>query len=150
MAGTNNPQNTLTQENQFSRFALLNLAPVCGNLFRKSSVVLRQAETSSCLSGRQTNNLPPGCMPLPSAFHPLFHGRVFCRRNRATEGKNLPGSARYEHDKQRASTGGNPSSGHERPGWPCLVLSTPRNIQQNNPSGTVSNMEKQSWICACN
>jgi hypothetical protein len=40
--------------------------------------------------------------------------------------KRIPGSARYEHDKRRESTGGNPLSGHEKPELPCLVFFTPR------------------------
>jgi hypothetical protein len=50
--------------------------------------------------------------------------------------KEIPGSARYEHDKKQESEGGNPPSGHENPELPCLVLFTPRNNRkQKYPTG---------------
>jgi hypothetical protein len=65
--------------------------------------------------------------------------------------KEIPGSARYEHDKKRGNTGGNPPSGHEKPELPRLVLFTPRkNNEKAKPSGEDANTEKQSWNCAFN
>jgi hypothetical protein len=65
--------------------------------------------------------------------------------------EKIPGSARCGHDKEQESTGGNPPSGQEKPELPCLVLFTPRNNQHHkSPSGDETNMENQSWKCACN
>jgi hypothetical protein len=56
--------------------------------------------------------------------------------------KEIPGSARYEHDKKRENTGGNLPSGHKKPELPCLVLFTPRKNNKNaKPSGEDANTE---------
>jgi hypothetical protein len=61
-----------------------------------------------------------------SGFTALSQGAQQRRRGRPVE--NIPGSARYEHDKKRENTGGNPSSGHKKPELPRLVVFTPRSI----------------------
>jgi hypothetical protein len=81
----------------------------------------------------------PGCVPDRSAE---AHG--------TGEFKTIPRSARYEHDKKRESTGGNPPSGHKKPELPCPALFTPRCNQPPKPSGAASNTENQPWNCAFN
>jgi hypothetical protein len=137
----------LTQENHISRLALLNLALAVG-IFHET-LHCRKAEQGAfgVPFQRPMNKLPA----MGPAAHPVshLHGQPLSRGVKGRPVKKIPGSARYEHDKKRESTGGNPPSGHEKPELPAW-FSSPRGTQEHRPSGVGSNTEKQSWICACN
>jgi hypothetical protein len=135
----------LTQENQILRLVLLNLSLACGNLLR--NVPCRKAERGANLSLTAANGPLPEGLALVSVSR--RHPETLSRSVRGRSEKTIPGSARYEHDKKRESTGGSPPSGHKKPELPCLALFTPRGKQQEKPSGAVSNTENQSWNCAC-
>jgi hypothetical protein len=81
---------------------------------------------------------------------PLPTQKALCRGVWGRPVEKIPGSARYEHDKKRENTGGNPPSGQEKPELPFLALFTPRNNKHHkNPSGEDANTENKSWNCAC-
>ena len=132
----------LTQGNRISRLDLLNLALACGNLFgTMHRFTLREGQVSD--PSAVFEDLPRQYV-LPISRHaPRRSPKAF-----GTPVKKIPGSARYEHDKKRESTGGNPPSGHEKPELPCPVLFTPRSSQQN-PSGARWSSENKSWNYAC-
>jgi hypothetical protein len=128
-----------------SRLGLLKLVLVCGNFFW---------EMVHCLKAEQCGMLPSAAVNEQGRRISVRSGEShlapvrLCRPSGET-GMDIPGSARYEHDKQRESTGGNPPSGQEKPELPCLVPFTPRNNQkQKSPSGEDTHTENQSWNCA--
>jgi hypothetical protein len=108
-----------------------------------------EAEHGKILSSSAVNEQLPedcGCVRL-SHLRP----KRARQRRLGQASVELPGSAHYEHDKKQESTGGNPSSGPEKPELPSLVLFTPRKNKNNaKPSGEGPNTENQSWNCACN
>jgi hypothetical protein len=149
-----NVRGRLTQGNHLSRLVLLNLALACGKPLRNAQpeqggLGLRSGPVRPVLLG-QSGGLEQraGGRKRPCRF-PLQTANAPQRRRGRYPGKKIPRSARFEHDKKRKSTGGNPPSGHKKPDLPSLVLFSPRRTQQQRPSGTGSHREKQSWNCAC-
>jgi hypothetical protein len=131
---------------QYFYIGLTNPVLACGNFFGKRFIaaMLSGAEfrpASQSLNDCRWASVPPAIPSPPEALLGL------CRHAKA----EIPGSARYEHDKKRGSTGGNPPSGHENPELPGLVLFTPRKkFYKSKPSGEERNTENESWNCACN
>jgi hypothetical protein len=145
-AEAENYRERLTQENHISRLALLNSHWFVGIFWEP--LHCREAERGEFLPSSAANEqLPEGFGPVRlSHLRPKAPGRGV--RGRPVE--KIPGSARYEHDKKRGNTGGNPPSGPEKPELPFLVLFTPRKNNDNaKPSGEDANTEIESWNCAC-
>jgi hypothetical protein len=122
------------------------IALACGNFFGRRFVAVRLSGARLRPFQRSMNNFRRASV---HAGDPI----VARRRSAEASGAGkceIPGSARYEHDNTRENTGGNPSSGQEKPELPSLVLFTPRNNKCESLSGEETTMEKPSWSCACN
>jgi hypothetical protein len=109
----------------------------------------RQAETGEILPYSAGNEQSPqqGKATAESKFSP----KTPARGVGASQGGEIPESARYEHDnKKREKTGGYPPSGQKNPEQPGPILSAPRQeVCREVLSGDRTNTENSSWNCAC-